>query len=443
MIEKKKSHRQEAREHSIDSIDLVVCNLYPFSTIRKKDNVSCGELIENIDIGGVTLIRAASKNYRYVCVLSNPDDYRPFLEQFERKGSVTKQFRERLAVKGFTYTYHYDQIISLTLSQTFGQEQSFEFYGRDLGSPLCYGENPHQEAKLISFHKEPPIGVQLHGRPMSYNNYLDSDTAVSVIAALDKDEQFNGYHSAAIIKHGNPCGLCIAENQLASLIYAWQGDPVSSFGGIVCFNKTVEEETAEWIVKKFVEIVSAPSFSQAALAILKQKKNLRILETLAVNLNQIHVRSISGGLLLQNRDTYEKSNDFQSVTDKDFDKDLWACVNFGIISCKFLKSNAIALVRKISKGYQLIGAGMGNPNRLISVEQAVSRAASNGVKDFQNIVAVSDAFFPFKDGVELFAKYGIMNIIQPGGSIRDSEVINACNRLGMKMIFTGRRHFSH
>ena len=439
----KESHRQEARQHSIDSIDLVICNLYPFSEVRKKDNISREELIENIDIGGVSLIRAASKNYRYVCVLSNPDDYGPFLEEFKKEGLITKRMREHLAVKGFTQTYHYDQIISLTLSQTFGQKKSFEFYSSDLGTSLRYGENPHQEAKLIPFREESPLGVQLHGKAMSYNNYLDSDVSVNIIADLDREEYFGGCHSVTIIKHGNPCGLCVSDDQLTSLKYAWQGDPVSCFGGILCFDKTVEEKTAEWISKKFVEIILAPSFSQEALTILKKKKHLRILETSTVNLDHIHVRSVNEGLLLQNRDHCEKLENLKSVTEKEFDKNLLACVFFGIISCKFLKSNAISLVRKIPRGYQLIGAGMGNPNRLVSVEQAVAKARDNGIKDFQNVVAVSDAFFPFKDGIELFAQYGIMNIVQPGGSIRDEEVIKACNQFGMKMIFTGRRHFSH
>ncbi len=439
----KESHRQQAQQHSISPVDLVVCNLYPFSEVRKKRNVSRDELIENIDIGGVALIRAASKNYRYVCVLSSPDDYGLFLEQFEQEGSITKQMREHLAVKGFIHTYHYDQVISLTLSQSFKQNKLFEFYSPYLGESLRYGENPHQEAELIQLGEKPPIGVKLYGKDMSYNNYLDADTALNIIADLNRDEHFGLYHNVTIIKHGNPCGLCSSDNQLKSLKYAWQGDSVSSFGGILCFNKTVEKETAEWIIQKFVELILAPSFSCEALVILKKKKYLRILETSTMDLNHTKVRSITGGLLLQNQDRVETPENFRIVTKKAFEKDSLICVTFGIISCKYLKSNAISLVRKMSGGYQLVGAGMGNPNRLVSVEQAVAKARENGIKDFQHITAVSDAFFPFKDGVELLAEYGIRSVVQPGGSIRDEEVVKVCDRLGMKMIFTGRRHFSH
>ena len=437
------SHQQEATKYSIPPIDLVVCNLYPFSKVSKDQKASHKDLIDNIDIGGVSLIRAASKNYQYVCVLSDPDDYALFLEEFERDQFISEERRAMLAIKGFTHTYHYDQTIALTLFRLFQEKQSFELYGPDVGENLRYGENPHQKAKLLSLGQTSAVGVKLHGKEMSYNNYLDADVARNVTFDFNQYKEFDQYHCVSIVKHGNPCGLCLGEDQLQSLQYAWQGDSVSAFGGILCFNSEVQKDSADWISQKFVEIIVAPSFSQEALTILTKKKQLRILKATERDDSQMSIRSICGGLLLQNRDSLEDIGNLRTVTKKVFDEKSLPCAIFGIIASQYLKSNAIALVRAVPKGFQLVGAGMGNPNRLESVRQAVSKAKENGIHDFGGVLAVSDAFFPFKDGVESLEKEGIKSVVQPGGSMRDKEVIEACDRLNMRMIFTGRRHFSH
>ena len=436
-------HLEEARKFGVPTIDLVVCNLYPFGRVAKGQDVDIAELVENIDIGGVSLIRAASKNYRHVAVLSDPDDYGNFLDEFRSRGGPSLAVREAWAVKGFVHTYHYDQTIALALSRRLDAGGHFSLFSKEVGTALRYGENPHQKARIVSLGDGLAGAGRLQGREMSYNNYLDADAALGVVADLCRQEVFGTRHCVSVVKHGNPCGLAVHSDQHGALELAWEGDSVSSFGGILCFNRRLEAKAAGWIFEKFVEVVAAPSFCPEALEVLGAKKNLRLLEIDPCAAARGEVRSIGGGWLVQDGDDIEGSGSFKSVTEKQFGREDFDGILFGVIACGRLKSNAVCLVVHSEGAFRIIGAAMGNPNRIVSVEQAVAQARAAGNTDLGDAIAVSDAFFPFKDGVELLHRHGIEKVVQPGGSMRDGEVIEACNRLGMAMVFTGRRHFRH
>ena len=438
--------REQAKALEIEPIDLVICNLYPFAEVLKRGG-DFEELVENIDIGGPTMVRAAAKNHNSVLTLTSPDQYGDFLESFEAQ-SLDLAFRKRRALEAFSHTAAYDVLISQALekeiqgscSSYFGQTQS------SLSKRVRYGENPHQAGFVLADANENSSSLAnstpLQGKALSYNNYLDADAAWRCNNDLYRINPNKA--CVTIIKHSNPCGACIASTSLEALEKAWAGDPVSSFGSIIAFSKEVDLEIAEFLSSRFVEVLIAPSFSEEAKKKFSKKKNLRLLELSpeAVVKDELMIRSISGGQIVQYEDCgVETEKRVVCGSDADFKDD--TLVDFGIKIAKHLKSNAIALIGFEKGCMSLLGAGMGNPNRLISLDQAATKARENGHSDLSESLLISDAFFPFRDNIDKAHGYGIKKIIQPGGSIKDNEVIEACNELGIAMMMTGMRHFRH
>lgn len=436
--------QKQAQDLNIRPIDLIVCNLYPFQEAAL-NKASLDELVENIDIGGPTMIRAAAKNFNHVMVCTEPAQYREFLDHFEEsKGQTSRELREAFALEAFRHTAAYDGMIATVLEQRWHAAKPSFSLPAQKSTELRYGENPHQKAWVYPDALNHGLAhiMPLQGKPMSYNNLLDADAAwrsCNDIAASAKA----GEAIVSIIKHTNPCGLAMAKNPTEALKLAWAGDPISSFGSIICCNQEVDEDFADWLSSRFVEVVIAPSFSSKALEIFSTKKNLRLVPyAMSKEKPSYAVRSISGGWLVQEEDI-GKDLEFQNMTKREFGSNLKELAQFGTTAGKHLKSNAIVLVRKTEEGVSIIGAGMGNPNRLVSLEQAVQKAKENGVDDLSDVLMISDAFFPFADSIEVAHKFGIQNIVQPGGSIKDKEVIAACDELNISMVFTGRRHFRH
>lgn len=443
----------EARELNIEAIDLVVCNLYPFDQYAGK-NAEEDLLIENIDIGGPLMLRAAAKNYESVAVLSSIHDYEHFIGAMkENRGEVSFKMRRDLAVKTFTRVAEYDCLIAQELNERYNEEHAqgdLPFLSVTNKEPLRYGENPHQWAKIYKFKNTDSektlvnAGV-LQGKELSYNNWMDADAAWRVMS--DVSHMAPGKKVASIIKHANPCGLSVSENLFDSLTEAWNGDSVSSFGGIIAFSHAVEKDCAEFLNERFIEVVIAPEFSPEALKVFAKKKNVRVLKTPVreKKQNEFIVKSISGGLLMQNEDESKgvKEN-LKLVTKTPMSAEALELADFGILACKHLKSNGIALVYKTPEGrLTLAGAGMGQPNRLDSLRLLAKVRADQKNLPLDKMVLISDAFFPFADSVEVCNEVGIKSIIQPGGSIRDDEVIEACNKFGIAMMTTGTRHFRH
>ncbi|EQC51354.1 bifunctional phosphoribosylaminoimidazolecarboxamide formyltransferase/IMP cyclohydrolase [Bacteriovorax sp. DB6_IX] len=437
---------QQALELGIEPIDLVICNLYPFVETAKKTS-ELATLIENIDIGGPTMVRAAAKNFKDVLVCVNPNDYESIIEQLQSsKGVVSFDFRQAQALKAFKHTAEYDVAISQTLSNQLENDIEKEslYIPLSRGTKLRYGENPHQWAKVVcdqSMDQTLADISPLQGKALSYNNLLDADAAFRCTSDLNK--VFPEKFITTIIKHANPCGVAMGTNSLNSLEKAWAGDPISSFGSIVCFNKEIDVEVAHFLTSKFVEVVIAPRFTEGALRIFSSKKNLRVIKLSPIDSfkNQPMVRSIYGGWVVQEEDCLTDV-EFQPVTRNLSCHEDLELLSFGSIVTKHLKSNAISLVCRSRGDLVLAGAGMGNPNRLVSTEQAISKAIDNDV-NLSECTLISDAFFPFRDNVDLAKKYRINRIVQPGGSIKDNEVIQACDEHGISMCFTGRRHFRH
>ena len=432
---------EQAKELDIQSIDLVICNLYPFAEVVDRGG-EWSELIENIDIGGPTMIRAAAKNNDAVCCIVNPSDYVEFIEEVTSNSGTSLEFRQKMALRAFEHTADYDTLISATL---YSRLNSTDVPGVSLNTKaaksLRYGENPHQQAWVCPTGSEGLAAtIPIQGKPLSYNNMLDADAAYRSMMNL---AQVNpSMHAVTVIKHLNPCGAALASTQLDALENAWSGDPISAFGSIIAFNQTVCIDTARFFKGKFIEVVIAPEFTDEALWFFSKKKNVRVLQLPLRDLSdQPVVRSIDGGFLIQDEDL-ELDTTFVCAADSGL-QPTSELLKFGTMVTKHLKSNAISLVQSDDKGFRLLGAGMGNPNRLVSTEQAIAKARENGIEDLSNAVLVSDAFFPFRDNVDLANEYGIKAIVQPGGSIRDEEVIEACNEHGISMYMTGRRHFRH
>ena len=427
----------QASELGIDPIDLVICNLYPFADVVARGG-DFDEKIENIDIGGPTMVRASAKNFAHVCVLVNPSSYSALLEEYKTNSGTTLEFRKEQALAAFRHTALYD--VQIAQQFELAVEGEMKTYATDGANArtLRYGENPDQKAWV--FGNSGIAGTTpLQGRALSYNNMLDSDAAYrscADVAALAPNR-----YTVSIIKHLNPCGLAQASTQLEALERAWEGDPISAFGSIICFDKPVEEACAQFLRKKFIEVVVAPSFTEEAKALFAKKKKLRLIEHEIAYPKEAMIRSIYGGYLVQEEDqVIDTDIDWQTNEESAPSVDL---CRFGIAATKHLRSNAISLVRMNGETFQLIGAGMGNPNRLISTQQAIEKARENGAEDLQDCVLISDAFFPFRDNVDLAAQEGIRAIIQPGGSIRDGEVKQAATEHNISMAFTGRRHFRH
>lgn len=437
------SDLHQAQTLGIAPIDLVVCNLYPFEQAMKAQ-ANFEELIENIDIGGPTMIRAAAKNMDDVLVCVDPLDYDQLIHHLNSfHGCCHLDLRKQMALKAFQMTAHYDSLISATLEERLGNEGRQTYYFKiDKNNELRYGENPHQKAYTVSLSDKGLINAKpLQGKSISYNNFLDADAALRSCADIKSVAPH--LHCVTIIKHSNPCGAAACINALQALKMAWASDPISSFGGILCLSCDVTQELATWLSDKFVEVILAPSFSLEAKQIFASKKNLRLLELpIEYNPQDMMFRSLSGGLVIQQED-YGVDQEFSIVTQKGWNSSMLHLARFGAMVTKHLRSNAIALFYQNESGMAISGAGMGNPNRLISHQQAFDKARQNNHTDLSSHLLVSDAFFPFADNIELANEAGIRFIVQPGGSIKDSEVINACDRYGITMAFTKRRHFRH
>jgi phosphoribosylaminoimidazolecarboxamide formyltransferase/IMP cyclohydrolase len=455
------------KEHALDPIDLVCVNLYPFEQTVAKENVTFEEAIENIDIGGPTMLRSAAKNHAFVTVITDPADYAPVIAEIKsHDGNTTLATRLKLAQKVYAQQARYDAAIASYLSgHVTGVEASAPFVlALPAGEKLRYGENPHQEAV---FYRDPkPVEACiawaeiLHGKEMSYNNYLDAD------AALEAVRELAGQPGVAIIKHSNPCGFATGINLPQALEAAWAGDPVSAFGSVIAVTQTIDLETAQLFAKRFIEVIIAPDYAADALEFLKAKsKNLRVLklhQPLEKGRPAPSLRQINGGLLVQGRDL-ELNTQWVSLTANSFPEEKRALGEFGIKVCKHVKSNAIVIVREYAPGcYMQLGMGAGQPNRVDSLRKlAVPRAEENIARLAQESAAygtspncfrdqimgecvlVSDAFFPFADNIDEAAEAGIRYIIQPGGSKKDEEVVSACDKYGIAMVFTGMRHFRH
>lgn len=434
------AHQKQLKELEIEPIDLVVVNLYPFKQTIAKSDVTFEEAIENIDIGGPTMLRSAAKNHAFVTVVVDAADYEQVMEEIEANQDTALETRRRLAAKVFRHTAAYDSLISRYLSEQVGEllpESYTVTYEK--AQDLRYGENPHQRA---AFYRAPLAGTasiayadQLHGKELSYNNINDADAALAIVREFDQP-------AVAAIKHSNPCGVGIGADIREAYQKAYEADPVSIFGGIVAANRTIDRETALAMKEIFLEIILAPDFTEEALAVLMEKKNLRLLRIPTLNQpeqkadNLFRIAPVAGGALVQDYDQKQLEDDeIRVVTDRQPTAEELAQLKFAWKVVKHVKSNAIVL----AKGNMTIGVGAGQMNRVgaakIAIEQAKELATGS--------VLASDAFFPMSDTVEAAAQAGVTAIIQPGGSVRDQESIDACNRFGIAMIFTGTRHFKH
>lgn len=421
-----REHQSELEQLNWQYIDLVVVNLYPFEATIAQPDVSLAEAIEQIDIGGVALIRAAAKNHERVTLICDPGDYNQ-VQLALKNGGISPELRRELAIKGFCTTTHYDAIIADYLSGS--ETQSLHLYPIQ---SLRYGENPHQSAQLFAYQAgQAPLGGRvLQGKELSYNNLLDLDAAWRAVISFEEC-------SVAIVKHLSPCGIASAERQVEAYQHALESDPVSAFGGIVAFNRPLDGETAESVSQLFVECIAAPGFSPAALEILGQKKNLRLLEMPNLEVEPlVEYRSIVRGLLQQTVDLGDpKGTHWRVVTEKQPTSEQYDDLMFAWKACQHVKSNAIVF----AKGKATVGIGGGQPNRVDCVVMAAQRAGEKA----RGAVMASDAFFPFSDSVKKAAAAGVVAIVQPGGSVRDQESIDLCNRLGISMVFTAVRHFRH
>ena len=425
--------KEEIKKMGIEPINVVVVNLYPFEE-KLREGLEDRELMEFIDIGGPTLIRASAKNFFRVVVLVDPEDYDWVIEKL-KKGKLSLQDRAYLAWKAFSHTAYYDGVIS----QAFKKLYSIESFNKEEALPLKlkkklrYGENPHQRGFLYENPLE-DIGITkadvLQGKEMSFNNYLDADSAVRLVL------EFPNQTVCAIIKHNNPCGVAVAGSVREAFLRAKESDPVSAFGGIVAFNDKVDTQTAKELTSMFLEVVIAPDYEEGALMELSKKKNLRVLRFYGLQ-NSFDVKKVSGGYLLQDEDTvlYER---LEVVTKKEPTAEEMDDLIFAYKVVKHTKSNAVV----IAKDGRTLGIGSGNVSRVDSLKCAINKAKEFGF-DLKGAVVASEAFFPFRDSIDIMAKEGISAVIQPGGSIRDKEVIEACNEHGIAMVFTGLRHFKH
>nr|WP_217440186.1 MULTISPECIES: bifunctional phosphoribosylaminoimidazolecarboxamide formyltransferase/IMP cyclohydrolase [unclassified Myxococcus] len=433
--------REEMKAHGIEPISLVAVNLYPF-----RQTVASGaaeaEVIEQIDIGGPAMVRASAKNFRHVAIVVDPDDYPAVLAELEQQKSVGEATRRKLMRKAFAHTAAYDASISAWLSAEAGEpfpgELSLSFRK---AQDLRYGENPHQRGAFYREHSapsEPTVGFArvLQGKELSYNNILDLDAALGLVL------EFPEHPTAVIIKHNTPCGVAVDDSLVKAYRTARAVDEISAFGGIVAFNREVDEATAQAMAETFLEAVIAPSYSQAALQVLAAKKNLRLLEAGAALASptarpraQLDGRSVSGGLLLMDRDAVEPELSWKVVSKRAPTPDEERALRFAWKVCKHVKSNAIVF----ASGSQLLAQGGGQTNRVDSVRIAMQR----GGQALQGAAVASDAFFPFRDGLDEAARAGATCVIQPGGSVRDAEVISAADEHGMAMVVTGVRHFRH
>ncbi len=439
----RKDHLAAIDEHDIEPIDLVVVNLYPFMETVARPGVSRSEAIEQIDIGGPSLVRAAAKNQQDVVVATSPEQYREILDQVHTRGGTSLELRRRLAGEAFRHTAEYDRAIAdyhdgETLGGEFPSTMSLNLRRKTL---LRYGENPHQKAAIYA---EPNVRTanlisarQLNGKELSYNNLLDLDAALSIVRSFSQP-------AATVIKHNNPCGAATADRLARACRKALEGDPLSAFGSVLGFNRTVDVETAEALCAPglFIEAIVAPDFEAAAVGLLttkpKWRENVRLMQVGRLDEpdNPLERRFIAGGMLVQDADRLPSASlQWKTVTKTQVNDELWDDISFAWEMVRHVKSNAIVL----GKDTALIGVGAGQMSRVDSVDISIEKAGDRS----QGSVLASDAFFPFPDSIDAAAEAGIVAIIQPGGSRRDQEVIETCDRHNIPMVMTGRRHFRH
>jgi phosphoribosylaminoimidazolecarboxamide formyltransferase/IMP cyclohydrolase len=463
---------QEALRLGIKPIDLVVCNLYDFAKASHDENQSIATLMESMDIGGSTLIRSACKNYAETVILVNSSDYRNFLNELEKNnGKISLALRQRFAVKGINASADYEAILAKVLSKKLSNEETHRPQLRN-GKQLRYGENPDQKAWVYSFEEEEGIAKAkiLTGKELSYNNYEDATVAYNAAQEL---LELDAKQGVAIVKHGSLCAYATGKSQSQAFELAWEGDSKSAYGSVIAFTSPVTKELIDAVKNKFVEVLIAPQFENYFVEwVNTSKPKIRLLEVPNRCKNPLHYKNISGGMLIQTRKEKLFSNPLEDLFkpyDNKSEKLIGVVTNrqpnptqkklyaFGIAAVNFAKSNAVAIVREPEPGiYQLIGMGVGQPNRVDSLERlAIPKAIENlqqehhydphynPKNDLEKCILASDGFFPFDDSIRYAAKSGLRNCIQPGGSIRDPDVIQASNELGVCMIFTGQRYFYH
>lgn len=431
ILGKRDKHAKEAAEHNISWIDLVVCNLYPFAETIKKPEVTLDMALENIDIGGPTMLRAAAKNFSWVGVIIDPDDYESLLQEIKQQSELSGETRKKLAAKTFAHTAQYDSLIAKYLTENPFPDQLTLSYNKV--ADLRYGENPHQKASVyctLGADYGLLSAVQHQGKQLSFNNLLDADNALSCL---------RGFHLPAcvIIKHNNPCGVAIHEDIFQAFINAWESDSLSAFGGVVAINRICTKAIAEEISNLFIEVLIAPSYEAEALKILRKKTNMRVLEITSLLAHDKHViKSIEGGLLMQDIDNrIITADDFKLVTKTKLSEEKITDLLFAAQVAKCVRSNAIV----VAYNKTTIGIGHGQVSRIDAINIALNKAGSS----LQGAVLASDGFFPFRDSIDRISTAGLKAIIQPGGSINDQEVIAACDEYDIAMVFTGVRSFSH
>ena len=433
-----KKHSKEMTKQKFPSLDLIIVNFYPFQkiVINSKNN---NEIIENIDIGGPTMVRSAAKNFKNVSIITNKNDYSDLINEIEKnKGKTTLNFREYMSSKAFGLTAYYDAMIA----NWFNQKLNIKFperktiFGRKL-KQLRYGENPHQKSSIyINNYNDKELGLnQLGGKELSYNNYNDIFASLEILSSLRNNP------ATVVVKHANPCGVSANKIPLVSFKNAYACDPLSAFGGVIACNFKINKTIAQEISKNFCEVILAKSFDSEALRILKRKKNLRVINISKFKIkNLITMKSFSNSFLIQSKDklVLNKKN-LKCVTKIKPTKNEISEIEFAFNICKHVKSNAIVL----TKNFSTIGIGAGQPSRLDSCKIATQKAKKFQPSKIKSSIAASDAFFPFADGIKNLIKAGVKIIVQPGGSVKDQEVIDAANKAKIKMVFTQIRHFNH
>jgi len=435
-------HMSAAQRHGITLIDLVVVNLYPFEQTVARPNVTPKEAIENIDIGGPAMLRSAAKNHHYVAVVCNPQRYQEVLDEMRKSGGeIPHDLRARLALETFAHTARYDAAICAYLAQRHGEGQvlpNLLLHSSEKVADLRYGENPHQQAAFYRRASAAPIGLaaarQLQGKELSFNNYLDLEAVLGFVREFEVP-------AAIIVKHNSPCGAAVADTLAPAYRDALATDPMSAFGGIIGLNRAVDRETAEAILDGiseygFMECILAPGYEPAALEMLSAKKNLRLLELPEMSATDPWVfKQITGGLILQSLDAEGEPRELKVVTKRAPGAEEGATLRFAWVLCKHTKSNAIVL----AQATKAVGIGGGVTSRVDAAELAMKKAGERA----KGAVLASDAYIPFPDVVEVAARAGVITIMQPGSSLGDEEVIAACNKHNMAMVFTGVRHFRH
>jgi phosphoribosylaminoimidazolecarboxamide formyltransferase/IMP cyclohydrolase len=434
------SHMADAEEHEVEFVDLVCVNLYPFEATAASRGVAEEDVLEHIDIGGPTMIRAAAKNFGFTAVVVKPESYDAVLQEL-RDGDnlLSLTTRENLAAEAFAYTARYDTAISRWFAEKQGDFPDLMMSAYEKVTDLSYGENPHQRAAYYS-----QVGARMHvlsmvrqlgGKELSFNNVLDINSGRLLVQEFEVP-------ACAIIKHNNPCGAAVGGSALEAYQRAFACDPLSAFGGVVCVNRPVDREFAEALLKQFCEVILAPRFTDDAVEALSTKPNLRILEDQErrrVNISEWDVKRVMGGLLVQDRDMdLEDRSEMEVVTERKPSEREWGEMLFAWKVCKHVRSNAIVLARDLAS----VGIGAGQMSRVDSVRIALDKAQATDT-DLTGGALASDAFFPFSDGPQLAVDAGVTAIIQPGGSVRDHEVVEAADNAGISMVFTHRRHFRH